>query len=88
MIYSQQWDLVCNKYAFGLTHLMNQVDTVVQLLTLEEGMKIIEKVVQLFLTIPVWYNDSCTITSHTVLRAIAATWLDIRIFVNYVFFSG
>lgn len=42
----------------SLAYLMNQVDTIAKLLTLEKGMKVIEKLVQLLFTVPAWYNYS------------------------------
>lgn len=56
-----------------LLYLVNQVDAIVKLLTLEERMKVIEQVAQLFFTVPVWYNDCRFVTSHTVGRAVVPT---------------
>lgn len=47
---------------FISAYLMNQIYAVVKLLTLEEGMKVIEKMLQVLFTIPMWYNDGGFVT--------------------------
>lgn len=56
-----------------LVYLVNQVDAVVKLLTLEEGMKVIEQVAQLFFAVPVWDNDCRFVTSQAVGRTVVPT---------------
>ena len=55
------------------THLVDDVDAIVQLLPLQEGMEVFEQVQQVFLSVPVWNEDGDPLGSPTFLGVIPAS---------------
>ena len=55
------------------THLVDDVDAVVQLLPLQEGVKVLQQVQQVLLPVPVRDEDGNPLQSPALLRAIPAS---------------
>lgn len=55
------------------THLMDDVDAILQLLPLQEGMKVLQQVHQVLLSVPVRDEDGNALQSLTLLRVILAS---------------
>lgn len=54
-------------------YLVNDINTIIQLLPLQEGMKVLQEVHQVFLSITVWNNDGDLLDSLTLFRVILAS---------------
>ena len=55
------------------THLVDDVDAVLQLMPLQEGMQVFQQVHQVLLPVPVWNEDGHPLQSPTLLGVIAAS---------------
>lgn len=55
-----------------LTDLLHYVDTVVDLLSLQEGVEVIEEGTEVRLPVPVWNHDRSVVAGFTVRRPVAS----------------
>lgn len=58
----------------GITDLLYDIDAVVDLLSLKEGVEVIEKSTKVGLPIAIRYHYSCVVAGFTVRRPVVSTW--------------
>lgn len=63
---------------------MYDVDAIVYLLPLQEGVQMVEECSQVALPVPVGDHDSCVVPRFTVRRTVMASWGDQRVLLFYL----
>lgn len=53
------------------THLVNDIDAVIELLTLKEGMQVVEQELEVVFSVPVGNDNGSTVPGITVRRPVA-----------------
>lgn len=59
--------------------LLYYIDAVVDLLSLQEGVEVVEEGTEVGLPVPIWHHYCCVVAGFTVWRAVASAWQHQRV---------
>lgn len=63
---------------------MYDVDAIVYLLSLQEGVQMVQECSQVALPVPVGYHNSCVVSRFTIRRTVMASWGHQRVLLFYL----